>query len=239
MKSKGCIQYIISHRPNVPVTRDRFYKSIDDAYTFANQRFVHVLLHDQQLIPRLRSIRHYFLLSQSSFLTQFLDTAHSELRKPARAASRDKLQSLLEVALNGEEAVGVGAEEVAGFKEDLRVEIASTNLYDWLMKVLSVNGTIGVSGGAEGEGSGVEGLNDDGGEKKDKEKDKDKDKNKLTGTQDLFRAVVARHIFMVFCSDRRITIRLQSQIPSLTCHYQDKHSSLSIYISLSPTPSTH
>src|SRR6266436_5354843 len=59
----------------------RFYKFIEDAYSHANRTLLQLLLKDQQLIPRLRSLKHYFFLSQSSFLTHLLDLAHLELRK--------------------------------------------------------------------------------------------------------------------------------------------------------------
>jgi gamma-tubulin complex component 2 len=44
-------------------------------------------------------MKHWFFLDQSDFLTNFLDLATSELRKPAKAASLVKLQSLLDLAV--------------------------------------------------------------------------------------------------------------------------------------------
>ncbi|KAI5117612.1 hypothetical protein M0805_001212 [Coniferiporia weirii] len=151
---------------------DKFYKSIEEAYTFANRTLVSVLLHDQQLIPRLRSLKHYFFLSQSAFLTHFLDAAHTELRKPSRHASPDKLQSLLEVALNAD-GCSFAAEGEPTFREDVRVDIANSGLYEWLMKIVSVNGVIG---GDENGEMGAEMGNDEA--KKSKDKD-EKDKSKL------------------------------------------------------------
>ncbi|KAF9223192.1 hypothetical protein BS17DRAFT_782515 [Gyrodon lividus] len=137
----------------------KLYKFLEDAYTHANRTLLRLLLQDQQLIPRLRSLKRYFFLSQSSFLTHLLDLAHTELRKPAKSASIVKLQSLLDLALTGEDAL---------FREDVKVSIASTGLYEWLLKVISVSGVIG---GEEGEGT------PDGVGQEDSKRDRDKDKD--------------------------------------------------------------
>ena len=100
-----------------------------------------LLLHDQQLIPRLRSLRYYFFLSQSSYLTLFLDLAHSELRKSSRSASLSKLQSLLDVALNADGSRFTPEGEPT-YKEDVKVHMAKQGVYEWLIVVLSVNGEI-------------------------------------------------------------------------------------------------
>lgn len=57
-----------------------------------------------------------------------------------------KLQSLLDLALNTD-AQG----EDAMFREDVKVTVATSGLYEWLLKVVSVSGVIG--GGEEGEGT--------------------------------------------------------------------------------------
>lgn len=125
----------------------RFYKFIEDAYSHANRTLLQLLLKDQQLIPRLRSLKRFFFLSQSSFLTHLLDLAAPELRKSSKSASVVKLQSLLDLALNID-AIG----EDALFREDIRVTIADTGLYDFLLKVVTVSGIVKPEeGGAEDE----------------------------------------------------------------------------------------
>ncbi|KAL4063463.1 Spc98 family-domain-containing protein [Scleroderma citrinum] len=141
----------------------RLYKFVEDAYTHANRTLLHLLLRDQQLIPRLRSLKHYFFLSQASFLTHLLDLAHTELKKPAKSASIVKLQSLLDLALSSEDA---------SFREDVKVTMANTGLYEWLLKVISVSGVIG---GEEGEG------NPDTAAHEESKKDRDKDKEDKKG----------------------------------------------------------
>lgn len=134
---------------------------------------MHVLLHDQQLISRLRSLKHYFFLSQSPFLTHFLDAAHTELRKSARTASREKLQSLLEVSLNTD-GCSYAPEGEPTFKDDVKIDMANSGLYEWLMKIVSVNGDLG------GEANGEIGAEMGRDESKKSTRD-DKDKSKLIG----------------------------------------------------------
>ncbi|KAL0579580.1 gamma tubulin complex Spc97/GCP2 subunit Alp4 [Marasmius crinis-equi] len=114
---------------------ESFYEFLQDAYTHANRTLLQLLLRDQQLIPRLRSLKRYFFLSQSFFLTHFLDLSHSELRKSAKSVSIVKLQSLLELTLNtdshGEDMM---------FREDVKVIMAGSGLYEWLLKIINVKG---------------------------------------------------------------------------------------------------
>lgn len=138
---------------------------IDDAYAHANRTLLRLLLRDQQLILRLRSLKRYFFLSQSSFLTHLLDLAHSELRKSSKSASLVKLQSLLDLALNTD-AVG----EDAMFREDVKITMATSGLYDWLLKVVRVSGDIDSKD-----------VDAKGGAQEDSKKDKD-DKKQMLGT---------------------------------------------------------
>lgn len=40
----------------VDMSLDRFYKGIEDAYTYANRTLLKLLIEDQQLLPRLRYV---------------------------------------------------------------------------------------------------------------------------------------------------------------------------------------
>lgn len=158
---------------------------MEDAYTHANHTLLQLLLQDQQLIPRLRSLKRYFFLSQASFLTHLLDLAHTELKKPAKSASIVKLQSLLDLALTSEDAP---------FREDVKVSIAGTGLYEWLLKVISVSGVIG---GDDGEAVHDGSAHEDA--KKDRDKDRDEKKPMLGKIFNVIRANLQSH---EFCSHR-------------------------------------
>ena len=123
----------------------RFYKFIEDAYSHANRTLLQLLLKDQQLIRRLRSLKHYFFLSQSSFLTHLLDLSVNELRKSSKSASVVKLQSLLDLALNSDQG------EDTLFREDIKVTMAESGLYDFLLKVVTVSGVLKTEEGGDEE----------------------------------------------------------------------------------------
>lgn len=146
-----------------PDLLSRFYKFLEDAYSHANRTLLQLLLKDQQLIPRLRSLKRFFFLSQSSFLTHMLDLSSTELRKASRSASIVKLQSLLDLALNAD----ASGDDML-FREDVKVTMAESGLYEFLLKVVSVSGVIG------GEDGDAEGGNAHEEPKKEKEKDEKK-----------------------------------------------------------------
>lgn len=129
----------------------RFYRFIENAYSHANQTLLELLLKDEQLISRLRSLKRYFFLSQSSFLTHFLDLSSIELRKVSRSASIVKLQSLLDLALNTD-AQG----EDTLYREDVKITMTDSGLFDFLLKVVNMQGigARGEEGADEGGSSG-------------------------------------------------------------------------------------
>ena len=143
----------------------RFYKRIEDAYIYANKTLLKLMLEEQELIPHLRSapnpsiscklisrsMKHFFFLDQSDFLTNFLDLANSELRKSSKQASIVKLQSLLDLAIRNPGS----SSSNALYKDNLKVTLASQGLYDWLIKIVSrTGGGLGDEGGELDFGSG-------------------------------------------------------------------------------------
>ncbi|KAI9438511.1 Spc98 family-domain-containing protein [Lactarius indigo] len=102
---------------------------------------------DQGLVPRLNFLKRCFFLSQSSYLTHFLDLAHTELRKTSKTASLVKLQSLLDLALGGD----AHGDDIP-FREDVRVTMATTGLYEWLLRIVNVSGVIGDENDIAGDG---------------------------------------------------------------------------------------
>lgn len=111
----------------------RFYQRIENAYIYANETLLKLMLNDQNLLSHLRSVKHFFFLDQSEFLDQFLDNAASELRKPIRSASMTKIQSLLYMAVSNP----ASASSLDPHKEDLRVVFQDTNLFDWLIEIVT------------------------------------------------------------------------------------------------------
>ena len=104
---------------------------------------------------RIRSsVKHFFFLDQSDFLTNFLDVAASELRKPAKAASLVKLQSLLDLSVRNP----ASSSSNDPYKDALTVTMQSQGLYDWLSKIVSRTGGLTDEGDLD---FGVDGGDDD------------------------------------------------------------------------------
>ncbi|KAH7918446.1 hypothetical protein BV22DRAFT_1134588 [Leucogyrophana mollusca] len=160
-----------SNEEELSMHDEKLYDFIENAYQHANHTLLQLLLKDQQLIPRLRTLKRYFLLSQSTYLRHFLELSHTELRKSAQSVSITKLQSLLDLAVNTDAAEGLGNVDDVVFREDLKVTLAGSELYEWLLEVASVNGVIG------DEGSGP--TSDKGRREREKRKEKERDDKKI------------------------------------------------------------
>ena len=109
------------------------------------------------------SVKHFFFLDQSDFLTNFLDVAASELRKPAKSASLVKLQSLLDLAVRNPSS----SSSYDPFKDDLKVTMQSQGLYDWLYKIVSRTGGLTEDGELD---FAMDEREDEGGKRPEKEK---------------------------------------------------------------------
>ncbi|KAI8985169.1 gamma-tubulin complex component protein, partial [Pilobolus umbonatus] len=118
----------------------RFVKNLEVAYKYANHTLLRLLLKDQQLLGRLRSLKHYFLLDQSDFLTSFLDLAKDELKRPAIEISQTRLQSLMDLVLRNPSSVSA----YDPFKEDVKVSMSNLKLIDQLLRINNVAGMDGV-----------------------------------------------------------------------------------------------
>lgn len=129
----------------VALDSEPFTARVDSAYLAANAALLRVLIQQQSLFPRLKSLKHHFFLDQGDSFTHFLDLAHTELAKKARHVSLSKLQSLLDLAIRNPSSAS-GADP---YNEDVKVAMSGSTLTDWLMKVVNVSGAIGTEDPAE------------------------------------------------------------------------------------------
>jgi len=123
---------------NVPHTFDdlRFLENVHNAYAFANSSLLTLLVTTHSLSARLQSLKHYFFLDRSDFLSYFLELGRLELKKSARAVNVGKLQSLLDIVLR--QPGSVTADDP--FKEDVKIIMSDIGLTAWLMQVVNVKG---------------------------------------------------------------------------------------------------
>ncbi|CAO3595871.1 unnamed protein product [Absidia cylindrospora] len=114
----------------------KFIKNLEIAYRYANRTLLNLLLKEQQLTARLRSIKHYFFLDQSDFLTSFLDLAKDELKQSAQDIPLARLQSLMDIVLRNSSSVAA----YDPFKEDVVVSLSPLKLIDQLLRIINVAG---------------------------------------------------------------------------------------------------
>lgn len=123
---------------DVPKSFDdpRFLDNVNGAYAHANSSLLNLLLTTHGLSDRLRSLKYYFFLDRSDFFTYFLDLSWSELEKPWQKVNVGKLQSLFDLVLRQPGSVAAHVP----FKEDVKVQISSAGLTNFLVRVISVQG---------------------------------------------------------------------------------------------------
>lgn len=88
------------------------------------------------LITLSSSIKHYFFLDQSDFLTSFLDLAKDELKQPISKIPQNRLQSLMDLVLRNPSSVSA----YDPFKEDVKVSMSHLRLIDQLLRIISLSG---------------------------------------------------------------------------------------------------
>ncbi|KXS10903.1 hypothetical protein M427DRAFT_459825 [Gonapodya prolifera JEL478] len=109
---------------------------IETAYLSANRLLLRRLINDEHLMDRIRSIKRFFLLDQSDFITHFFDLASTELAKPATEVSVSRLQNLFDLSIRN--PAGVGANDP--YRDDLKVELSRTTLVDMVLRISTIRG---------------------------------------------------------------------------------------------------
>ena len=66
------------------MTERDYHDKVQRAFNFASKTVLNLLIHGKQLIPRLKSVKHYFLLDQGDFFVHFMDAAKEELSKQVK-----------------------------------------------------------------------------------------------------------------------------------------------------------
>ncbi|TRX98335.1 hypothetical protein FHL15_000980 [Xylaria flabelliformis] len=126
------------------VTRDaptsfddpRFLDNVNNAYAYANESLMKLLLTTHALPARLRSLKHYFFLDPSDYFTYFMELSASELRKPLKSVNTAKLQSLLDLVLHQPGSIV----SLDPFREDVHVEMNEVSLIKMLQRVVNITG---------------------------------------------------------------------------------------------------
>ncbi|KAI0542988.1 Spc98 family-domain-containing protein [Xylaria digitata] len=123
---------------DVPTSFDdlRFLDNVNNAYAYANESLMGLLITTHALPARLRSLKHYFFLDPSDYFTYFMELSASELRKPLKSVNTVKLQSLLDLVLHQPGSIV----SLDPFKENVHVEMNEVNLINMLQRVVNITG---------------------------------------------------------------------------------------------------
>ncbi|XP_074643157.1 gamma-tubulin complex component 2-like [Tubulanus polymorphus] len=111
----------------------QYVEQIEEAYSYASTILLELLMKEKELMSRLRSIKHYFLLDQGDFIGQFMDMAEGEMKKTIDEIMPTRLETLLELALRTSTA------NVDPFKDDLKVDLLPYDLITQLFKILTID----------------------------------------------------------------------------------------------------
>ncbi|CAH2010723.1 unnamed protein product [Acanthoscelides obtectus] len=115
------------------IEEKHYIEAINKAYTFASQTLLDLVLKEKDLIGRLRSVKHYFLLDQGDFIVTFLTLCEKELSKYVADVNQACIESLMDLALRISSAVN------DPYKDDLRAELLPDDLQFRMLRILSIS----------------------------------------------------------------------------------------------------
>ncbi|KAL8168618.1 UNVERIFIED_CONTAM: Gamma-tubulin complex component 2 [Gekko kuhli] len=128
------------HDVTCPVAKEVIYtlkereyvEQIEKAYNYASKVLLDFLMEEKELVARLRSIKHYFLMDQGDFYVHFMDLTEEELKKPVEDIIPTRLEALLELALR------MSTANTDPFKDDLKIYLMPHDLITQLLRVLAI-----------------------------------------------------------------------------------------------------
>ncbi|KAL4233344.1 Gamma-tubulin complex component 2 [Mactra antiquata] len=111
----------------------KYFEQIEKAYNYASKLLLDLLIDEKELLARIRSMKHYFLLDKGDFIVQFMDMTEEEMKQDVENIMPTRLESLLELALRTSTA------NVDPYKDDLKVDLLQFDLITQMFKILSID----------------------------------------------------------------------------------------------------
>lgn len=113
--------------------KERAYvEQIEKSYYYASKVLLNFLMEEKELVLRLRSIKHYFLMDKGDFFVHFMDLTEEELKKPVDDIVPPRLEALLELALR------MSTANTDPFKDDLKIDLMPHDVITQLLRVLAI-----------------------------------------------------------------------------------------------------
>ncbi|XP_016336614.1 gamma-tubulin complex component 2-like [Sinocyclocheilus anshuiensis] len=114
--------------------KERAYvEQIEKAYYYASKVLLDFLMEEKELVSRLRSIKHYFLMDKGDFFVHFMDLTEEELKKPVDNIIPPRLEALLELTLR------MSTANTDPFKDDLKIDLMPHDVITQLLRVLAID----------------------------------------------------------------------------------------------------
>ncbi|XP_057667039.1 gamma-tubulin complex component 2-like isoform X3 [Diorhabda carinulata] len=114
------------------IEEKHYIEAIEKAYMFASQTLLDLVIKEKDLLGRLKSVKHYFLLDQGDFIVTFLGLCEKELGKYSVDVHQSCIESLMDLALRLSSAID------DPYKDDLRTELLPYDLQFQMFKILSI-----------------------------------------------------------------------------------------------------
>ncbi|XP_030766900.1 gamma-tubulin complex component 2-like isoform X2 [Sitophilus oryzae] len=114
------------------IEEKHYIEAIEKAYMFASKTLLDLVITEKDLIGRLKSVKHYFLLDKGDFIVTFLTLCEKELNKMVVDIIQSRLESLMDLALR------LSSSANDPYREDLKTELLPFNLQFQMFKILSI-----------------------------------------------------------------------------------------------------
>lgn len=115
---------------------DNFVPNVNLAYAEANRHLLHLLLSTHNLLDRFKSLKHYFFLDRSDFLSNWIENAEGDFKKPWNQISIEKLQNIFDLVINSPGSVA----SLDPYKDDIKISLNKTPFTKWLMHINNIQG---------------------------------------------------------------------------------------------------
>lgn len=116
-------------------TEEHYITFINDAYSFASKSLLELLMVDNDLMGRMNSVKHYFLLQQGDFVAQFMDATELELAKNVDEVLPMRLANLLELTLR------LSSAKHDKYQDDLCTDLLPYGIVTQMAKIIKYDDT--------------------------------------------------------------------------------------------------
>ncbi|KAK9876582.1 hypothetical protein WA026_013961 [Henosepilachna vigintioctopunctata] len=112
-----------------------YIDAIEKAYNIASQKLLDLVIKEEDLIGRLKSVKNYFLLERGDFIVTFLHLTEKEMSKKVGDVIQGRLEALMDLSLRLSSALN------DPYKDDLKTELLQHGLQFQMFKILSIQTT--------------------------------------------------------------------------------------------------